>query len=174
MKIDAKLSGSLHHLIIKDLTRPHAFAEERVGFVFGRMGSLADEGKVILLSRYHSIPDDQYVNDPSVGARIDRKAITWAMQAVYFARQTHEGIFHVHLHDLPGETTMSAVDSLEIPRLLPGFQAAGRDAAHGIVVFSRNHGSAWVWLPGHREPIVADSLSVIGAPIGVFKRMTAK
>lgn len=170
MSINIKLTGLLYGRMVRDLTRPHPFAAERVGFVLGRMGSLADEGRLLLLTRYHVIPDDQYVDDPAVGARIGAEALTWAMRAVYHGRPTREGIFHVHLHDHAGETGMSPVDSCEIPRLMPGFRSVGRDAAHGIVILSRDHASAWVWLPGAKGPACADTVSVIGAPVGVFER----
>jgi len=167
MKTEIKLTGGLYAEIIRDLTRPHPFAAERVGFVLGRMGSL---GRLILLNRYHSISDDQYVNDPTVGARIGREALTWAMQAVYQGRPTREGIFHIHLHGQKGETRMSGVDSHEIPKLLPGFRSMGRDAAHGIIILSLDHGSGWVWHPGNKEPFHADSVNIIGVPIGVFEQ----
>jgi hypothetical protein len=54
--------------------------------------------------------------------------------------------------------------------MISGFQSVGRDAAHGIIILSLDHGSAWVWLPGHHEPVQAASMSVIGSPIGVFQR----
>jgi hypothetical protein len=167
MKTEIKLTGGLYAEIIRDLTRRHPFAAERVGFAFGRMGSL---GRLILLNRYHSIPDDQYVNDPTVGARIGREALTWAMQAVYQGRPTREGIFHVHLHGHKGETRMSGVDSHEIPKLLPGFQSVGRYAAHGIIILSLDHGTGWVWHPGSKEPFHVDSINTIGVPIGVFEQ----
>ncbi len=167
MKTEIKFTGELYAEIIRDLTRPHPFAAERIGFVFGRMGSL---GQLILLNRYHSIPDEQYVNDPTVGARIGREAMTWAMQAVYQSRPAREGIFHIHLHGHKGETRMSRVDSHEIPKLLPGFQSMGRDAAHGIIILSLDHGSGWIWHPGNKEPLHTDSVNIIGVPIGVFEQ----
>ena len=84
MRIKIKLTGALHAEIIRDLARPHPFAAERVGFVSGRMGTLADNGRLVLLTRYHSIPDDQYLDDPSVGARIGSEAITWAILAASY------------------------------------------------------------------------------------------
>lgn len=170
MKVDIKLTGSLHREILQDLARPHPFAAERVGFAFGRIGSLANEGKLILLNRYHSIPDDQYVDDPTVGARIGSLALTWAMQAVYFGRSMREGIFHVHAHPHCGETRMSGVDSHEIPRIIPGFRSVGREAAHGIIILSLDHGSGWVWLPGRNESASASTVSVIGKPLGIFQK----
>lgn len=167
MKITIKLTGGLYAEIVHDLVRPHPFAAERVGFAFGRMGS---SGQQVLLNRYHSIPDDLYVNDPTVGARIGSEALIWAMQAVYQGRPTREGIFHVHLHGHKGKTQMSGVDSHELPKLLPGFRSVGRDAAHGIIILSLDHGSGWVWLPGHEETLRAESINVIGVPVGVFEQ----
>jgi hypothetical protein len=168
MKIHIKLTGALHAEIVRDLTRSHPFAAERVGFVSGKTGTATVGGRLILLTRYHSIPDHEYVKDRSVGARIRSDAITWAMQAAYHGRPAREGVFHIHLHRQRGETGMSGTDRREIPKMIPGFQSVGRDAAHGIIILSLDHGSGWVWLPGDPEPIQAASMAVIGAPLGVF------
>ena len=170
MRIDIKLTGRLYNEIIGDLTRPHPFAAERVGFVFGRVGLLADEGRLILLTKYHAIPDDQYVEDPSVGARIGSNALTWVMQALYFGRATREGIFHIHMHQHRGETMMSRIDSIDIPKLIPGFQSVSSESAHGIIILSMDHASAWVWMPARKEPIPVGTINVIGAPVTVFER----
>jgi hypothetical protein len=170
MRFEIKLTGFLYDRIVSDLIRRHPFAAERVGFVSARMGSLADQGKLILLNRYHSIPDEQYVDDPTVGARIGSEAMTWAMLAVYHGRPAREGIFHIHLHGHNGETGMSRTDACEIPKLMPGFQSVGREAAHGIIILSSDHGSAWMWLPGSKDAVPAAQLSVIGAPVRVFER----
>jgi len=165
--IKLKMTGALHSEILRDLEKPHPFAGERAGFVSGRIGTLAD-GNLILLTGYHSIPDHEYVDDPKVGCRIGSEAITWAMQAAYHGRAKREGIFHIHLHGHRGRTGMSGTDSRGIPPMIPGFQSVGREAAHGIIILSLNHGSAWVWLPGRQESIQAASMAVIGFPIGVF------
>lgn len=173
MKVEIKLTGHLYKEIIEDLTRLHPFAAERVGFVLGRSSSFKD-GRLLILTRYHSVPDDEYIEDPRVGARIGRSSLTWAMQAVYHGRPIREGIFHVHLHHHKGETKMSSVDVCEIPKLIPGFQSVGREAPHGIIILSLNHGSAWIWLPGKTEPVCADRISVIGTPICIFNRKDSK
>lgn len=167
--VQIRMTGSLHYRIHQDLARPHPFAAERVGFAFGRLGTLADEGKLILLTRYQSIPDEQYIEDETVGARIGSEAMTWAMQAVYHGRSSREGIFHVHVHPHAGRTGMSRTDAREIPKLMPGFQSVGREAAHGIVILSRDHGAGWVWLPGRKEGVAANVISVIGKPLGIFE-----
>ena len=174
MKTDIKLTGPLYDQIVQDLCRPHPFAAERVGFVFARIGSLCDHGKLILLNRYHSIPDEQYVDDPTVGARIGSDAMTWAMQAVYYGRAAREGLFHIHLHGHDGETGMSRTDREEIPKLIPGFQSVGNEAAHGIIILSSDHGSGWVWLQGSKDPIRAACVTVVGVPIGVFEGGTSR
>lgn len=167
--IKIKLMGSLYAEILQDLERAHPFAAERIGFVIGRMGAIAD-GHLILLTRYHAIPDHEYLEDHKVGARIGSEAITWGMQAAYQGRSKREGVFHVHLHECRGQTGMSATDRREIPPMVCGFQSVGRDAAHGIIILSVNHGSAWVSLPGYEESIKAASIAVIGNPIGVFEQ----
>jgi hypothetical protein len=170
MKVEIRLTGSLHREILQDLARPHAFAAERVGFVFGRGGSLVEGGKLALLNRYHAIPDDQYVEDETVGARIGPDAITWAMQAVYHGRSAREGLFHIHVHAHKGEPRMSRVDSREIPKLMPGFQSVGREAVHGVIILSLDHGAGWVWLPRRKESVAADMISVSGKPLAVFEK----
>jgi hypothetical protein len=170
MSTQLKMTGLLRTEAISDLVRPHPFAAERIGFAFGRLAKLPDGGHLVLLTGYRSIPDNQYVQDDTVGARIGPEAMTWAMQAVYHGRTAREGIFHVHLHDHEGPTRMSQVDRNEIPKLMPGFQSVGPDAPHGFIILSVNHGSAWVWLPASTGGIEVDRISVIGTPIEVFER----
>jgi hypothetical protein len=168
MKIELKLSQALYDTIRSDLQRSHPFAAERVGFVMARTGALSQGGVLILPTRYHSIPDDQYLRDSTVGARIGPEAMRSAMEAVYHGRSNREGIFHVHLHPHSGETAMSRTDSRELPPLIPGFQSVGPLAAHGILILSRNHGTAWVWLPGQSTAQVNKTISIIGTPLELF------
>ncbi len=169
MKIEIRFTGAMHQSILQDLMRPHPFAAERVGFATNRMGTLADGGRLLLLNRYHPVPDEQYLDDPTVGARIGPEAITWAMQAGYYGRPRHEGLLHVHLHAHRGKTRMSRVDSCEIPKLMPGFRSVGKDAAHGILILSLDDASAWVWLSGVKEPVAAGRVSVIGRKVEIFE-----
>jgi hypothetical protein len=174
MNLEIRLTGVLYRTVLRDLERPHPFAGERVGFLFGRLGSLANQGNLILLNRYHSIPDEEYVKDPNVGARIGVQSISWAMQTVHRGRRSGEGIFHVHVHDHSGEPRMSPVDQDELPPMMPRFQAVGRKVAHGIVILSRDHGAGWAWLPGANEPGRAQRISVIQSPLLVFDRRAPK
>jgi hypothetical protein len=174
MNIKIKMTGLLYEELKNDLARPHPFAAEHVGFVFGKLGSLSGEAKTVILTHYHSIPDDQYEEDETVGARIGGKAMSTAMQAVFRGRSTKEGIFHIHIHDHLGQTGMSWVDAEGLPPMMPGFQNMGRQAAHGIIILSRDHGIGWVWLPGYEKAIRAKTLSILGSPIGIFEQRTIK
>ncbi|HST51086.1 MAG TPA: hypothetical protein VLJ61_03670 [Pyrinomonadaceae bacterium] len=174
MRIEIKLSGALYSEMMQDLMRPHPFAAERVGFAFARVTALRDHGSLVLLNRYHSIPDSQYVDDATVGARIGADALTWAMQEVYRGRPAHEGIFHIHLHCHDGQTDMSRTDKHEIPQLIPGFRSVGRNGAHGIIILSLNHAVGWVWLLSAGAPVLATKVMVIGTPIHVFERRDAE
>lgn len=170
MSASLKLTGRLHNTIVQDLMRPHPFASERVGFVFGRVGSGPDGAKIVLLTRYHVVSDDQYIDDPEVGARIGPEAMTWSMQAVHRGRAQREGIFHIHLHPHCGPTGMSTIDQKEIPRVIPGFCAVGTSSPHGIIILSLDHGVSWIWFPGCANAVKAEQVSVIGAPIAVFNQ----
>jgi hypothetical protein len=170
MNARLKLTGRLHDTIVKDLVRPHPFALERVGFVSGRVGSGLDGTSVVLLTHYHAVADDQYIDDPKVGARIGPEAMTWSMQAAHHGRARREGIFHIHLHEHCGPTGMSAVDEREIPRMIPGLRAVSESSPHGIIILSRDHGVSWIWLPGCPTAVKANQVSVIGAPIAVFNQ----
>ncbi len=170
MNIHLKLTDALYRDVTRDLGRPHPFALERIGFVLGRIGTHTDESTIIYLTKYHVIPDEHYIFDRAVGARIGPEAIVWATQAAFHGRPLKEGIFHIHLHSHNGVTAMSATDAREIPKLLPGFRSVGREACHGIIILSLDHGSAWISLPDKTELIAAKSINVIGAPIRIFEQ----
>lgn len=169
MSVHIKIPGQLYQEMLADLKRPHPFAGERVGFVFGRAARSTDGHSLLLLTRFHSIPDGHYVRDDEVGARIGRDAMAWAMQAVHGGRARREGLFHIHLHDHLGPPHASKVDAVELPRMIPGFRSVNAEAPHGIIILSLDHGSGWVWLPESEEAARAQRISVIGVPVCVFE-----
>lgn len=83
MKMIFRARSDLLSAVRGDLHRLHAFAAERVGWLVCRAGRLADGGLVILASGYDAVADEDYVNDPSVGARIGPAAIRKALQRAY-------------------------------------------------------------------------------------------
>lgn len=170
MKVEVRFTGDLWRTMVQDLVRPHSHAEERVGFGVGRTATYPDGNSGVLLTGYRPIPDAHYEVDPEVGARLGPEALTWAMQEAYRGRETRTGLFHVHRHDHKGETWLSRTDALEIPKLIPGFQSVSPQAPHGFLVLSRDHASAWVWVPGNPSPVACHRVSVIDFPLRVFER----
>jgi hypothetical protein len=169
MKVELRIPRDLYEEILADLRRKHPFASERVGFVFGKIG-LVDEGsRVVLLHRYRPVKDEHYLNDPTVGAYIGPAAMAQAMTDVYDGIPSREGIFHIHLHDGSGRADMSPTDRRELPPMIPGFRAVGTEAAHGIIILTRDHGTAWVWLPDLNSHVQTGRVCVTGAPLAVFE-----
>ncbi|MCX5842545.1 MAG: hypothetical protein NT022_02135 [Deltaproteobacteria bacterium] len=98
MKVILRITREFLDQIKSDLARPHPFALERVGFIYVRLGTIA-EGRLLLVSGYQPVRDEHYTSAKAgdhAGAIINRYAITGAMQR---ALTTGEGVFHVHMHD---------------------------------------------------------------------------
>jgi hypothetical protein len=161
MNTDIRMTRGLYDTMRRDLARPHNFAAERVGFVRAALGG-GYESVIVLLMSYWPVPDDQYVNDPYVGARISGIAIRGAMQDVLSG--TH-GLFHVHLHDHIGRTKLSRTDQAEIPKLVSSFRHVGASQAHGSIIFTRDHCLAHVWLPNSQAMVPARKVSIVGYPM---------
>lgn len=167
--IEVRLTRALLSRITADLRRPHPFAAERVGFAFGKLGDLGGGDRAVLLTRFLPLPDDHYLPDPEVGALIGEKAMESAMNEVFRVRDQREGIFHVHMHERQfGPTGMSRVDRRDVPRMIPNFASVSRNAAHGFIILSEDHGLAWVRPPDSRELVEADRIVIAGAPLAVY------
>ena len=79
--ITFKIPKLLAQEIKNDLMRSHPFAFERVGFVFTRLSRSQDgKSQIILATAYEPVPDEDYIDDPDVGARINSTAIRGVMQ----------------------------------------------------------------------------------------------
>jgi len=165
MKVRVRIPRELYARVRDDLARRHEFAYERVGFLSARLGNIAGDRPLVLLTDYHPVPDDQYVDDPSSGARINSVAIREAMQRVL---DTGTGVFHVHCHEHRGRPGFSWMDLEETPRVVSGLRVAGPAQVHGMLLLSNDHCIAHVWMPGSDEPVVAASVSVVGYPLELF------
>ena len=157
MPITIHLPRDLYHGVLADLRRPHAHAAERIGFLYGRLtqGGLP----LIVMIRYVPVPDEQYVVDDTVGARINGDAIRAAMQGVL---DTGDGVFHTHLHEWPGTPSFSRTDDEEMPKLIPAFRAVGLTQAAGLFLLSPDSAIADVWLPRAPGPERAARISIVG------------
>ena len=131
--------------IKNDLVRTHSFAFERVGFIYTKL-NLSHNGKnaIILATDYEAVADEDYIDDPHVGARINSTAIRKVMQRTL---TTGEGAFHVHVHDHDGTPGLSHTDMKEIRPMMQSVRNAAPQAAHGLLVLSRDAALAETLLP---------------------------
>ncbi len=160
------MRGKLLDKVRADLSRPHPFAAERVGFLFARLANAGAAEPLVLITDYEPLADERYIDDPRSGARIDSQAIRGAMQGVL---DRGKGGFHVHMHHWPGRPMLSRMDAEEIPRVVTALRRVGPGHAHGIVLLHDEECAAWVWLPGKDRAIEAESVSVVGFPTKIFR-----
>jgi hypothetical protein len=149
-----------------DLARRHPFAAERVGFVFARMGNRDGPEIQILPTGYTPIADDEYVDDPEVGARIDSAAIRRAMQT---SLSQGAGVFHVHMHEHKGRPRYSGTDLGSYPDLVRGFRNVSPTVAHGALLLSRDSLECLVWTPGSPQPAHGGRIVVVGRPMAFLR-----
>ncbi|HQU93804.1 MAG TPA: hypothetical protein PLK77_16025 [Pyrinomonadaceae bacterium] len=167
MNVTVKLLASLRDHVISDLIRPHPFAYERIGFISAIVGNRTGKNPQVFLADYLPVPDDRYIEDSKVGARIDSAAIRMAMQ--YVLDNPGKGVFHVHLHDWNGQPGFSATDRREIPPIVESCRNVAANEAHGMLVFSRDKADCTVWWPGSL-PVPANRISVIGHPLRFLEK----
>jgi hypothetical protein len=148
-----------------DLCRPHPFAAERVGFLLCRAGRLKDNGLVILAGGYHLVEDDDYLDDPRVGAMMGPAAIRKAMQRAYNGGAQDIGLFHVHMHDHAGMPGFSRVDLTEYNKFVPDFFNAVPAMPHGAIVLSLDRAIGLCWRTRDAQPERIDRFASIGAPL---------
>jgi hypothetical protein len=152
-----RMPRSLFEDVKADLARPHAFAYERVGFLYGSSVQLADRW-LVFPQRYVSVQDGHYLRDEEVGARIGRAAIREALQRALDERAS---VLHVHAHlgrSLPG---FSQIDSASLAELIPAFAGVAAGKVHGGLVVNEAQGAATVWLPGEGRARPA-RVSIVG------------
>ena len=166
VNVGIKMTRELYERLRKDLLRPHDFAGERVGFLFGRRAA-ATVGKFVILVDYEPVDDDAYVEDWGVGARINSAAIRRAMQR---ALNSEECVFHVHLHAHRGRPGFSSVDLHDLDKLVPSFGHVAPEGAHGAIVLSLDCGAALVWPQVSSSPVAASYVHVVGYPLSHWNK----
>jgi hypothetical protein len=149
----------------EDLHRPHPFAAERVGFLICRAGRLADGGIVVLATSYDPVADDDYLDDPSVGAMMGPAAIRAAMQRAYNGGVEDLGLFHVHMHGHYGRTKFSGIDDRESRKFVPDFFNVAPGMPHGAIVLSLDQAVGLCWPAPGAVPIPIDRFASVGAPL---------
>lgn len=166
MTVRVRIPRELYTRMRDDLNRKHEFAYERVGFLSAKLGNRSGDEPLVLLNDYHPVPDDQYIDDPYSGARINAVAIREAMQRVL---DTGSGSFHVHWHAHRGRPGFSSMDLEETPSIVSSLRVAGPGQAHGMLLLSDDHCIAYVWLPRMDEPVLATKVSVVGYSLEILE-----
>lgn len=159
LRVPSDLLREVH----QDLSRPHAFAAERVGFLFCRTALAGPGLRLSLATSYIPVQEDEYLEDDSVGAMIGSDAIRAAMQR---GLDTGDGVFHVHRHEHLGSPWFSGVDIECLVRLAPSFHAVSPGNVHGGLVLSRDSASTLTWTDGagRAEP---GWVTFVGVPMRV-------
>jgi hypothetical protein len=162
MNVRMKLLQGLVEEMHADLSRPHPFAFERVGFLTCGIARADGDALVMLGSRWHSIADEDYIDKPDVGACIGPAAFRKILQYAYFEPVS---IFHIHRHDHRGKPEFSGTDSASAREYVPGFFNACGTHPHGAIVVSLDNATGDLWMPGRRAPRRIDRFDVIGIPL---------
>jgi hypothetical protein len=137
----------------RDLRRSHPFAAERVGFVF--VQSTLDG--ILDVTGYMAVPDELYINDPSVGASISHQAISIAMMRVF---QTKEGILQVHEHGGRGVPGFSRTDLRSHPDFLQSFRNANSKGIHGFLLLSEDRMLTRYWPVGKERYVDSNRFTI--------------
>jgi len=159
-----KITGQLLTQVQCDLERPHPFAFERVGFLFVKQGTIENDNKLLLTTYYMSIPDEQYIPDPTVGARYNSDAIRGVMQRIL---DTEEGAFHIHMHS-PFFPVFSSDDRANQQRLMPAFRNVGMKGIHGAILLTEHTIVGLCWLPGEKNPQKISRIHIIDRPCKIY------
>ncbi len=162
--IHFKIASTLLATVQADLHRRHAFASERVGFVTAAM-SWAAAGLILVAYDYHPVADEDYLDDPSVGAMMGPEAIRKALQV---SMNVGCAIFHVHTHGGRGVPGFSPVDLRENDKFVPGFFKVTPQRPHGAVVLSNTAARGAVWFGKNDRPASIDRFSVAGSPLRIW------
>ena len=157
-----KILKDVYNNIVSDLERLHTFAYERVGFLYINVGRHNNNIEQIISTKYCPVPDDNYIIDPKVGARINTTAIRTVMQRVL---DTGEGVLHVHMHENIGTPRFSKTDRHSLLELIPSFQSCNSQTVHGALLLSKNSATALIWLPNEKSPVIVNNITIVGSPI---------
>jgi hypothetical protein len=165
MKLSFRISQPLLKTIHTDLSRPHFFAYERVGFISCRIGTLK-EGVSLLAENYHPVIDDDYEDGHMVGAMMGSAAIRKALQ---FAYNNPVVMLHVHRHEHRGSPRFSKVDLDESAKFVPDFWKVRPNLPHGILVLSHDSIFGLCWNAITKTPQPITEITVVGRPIQTWR-----
>lgn len=146
----------------QDLRRSHRFAAERVGFISVRAAN-AGRTLILLAEGYHPVADDDYVDDPTVGAMMGQEAIR---RALNIALLEQVGMIHVHMHAHEGRPGFSRTDRSEQLKFVPDFFKVRPQMPHGAVVLSHDHAIGRIWLSPEISAEISE-FDIVGSRIKI-------
>lgn len=166
MNVHFKITGSMLQQLQRDLSRSHPYAAERVGFLFSRQGAIDQNNILLLACEYLPLFDKHYIDDPSVGARINSTAIRNALQKVMDTGMT---AMHVHIHHFSEWPQFSKTDNDSLARLIPSFHSVKPQVPHGAIILGCAGITGRIWIT--KDTTVAISkYSIIGYPCHFYRR----
>jgi hypothetical protein len=160
MGAHVKIPGTLYEYILADLDRRHPVAAERVGFAYARSAQIHGETHLFVVD-YEPVAEGDYIDDPTVGARINSAAIRRAMQGIL---DRSAACFHVHKHWGRGRPNPS-LDDLEgnIP-IAQSFVRMSPDRVHGMLIFSDDGANGSAWTGGRCSQVELETVAIVGFP----------
>ncbi len=162
MTITFKIPQGLFSEIHRDLSRPHGFAAERVGFIACGASAFGADGLLLLGDTYHPVAERHYVDDPRVGAMMNSDAIRSALEIAY---NRNVAMFHVHRHEHYGKPGFSRVDRRESARFVPDFFKVRPVLPHGVLVLSHDSMAGLCWLARNKHPVEIQEFVVVGTKV---------
>jgi hypothetical protein len=162
MKVIFRITEELVRSVMEDLRRRHAFALERVGFLLCRPSDLPGKGLAIFAGEFHSVADEDYLDDHTAGAVMGPDAIRKALQVSY---NMNASMFHVHIHEHKGKPSFSGIDKRETSLFVPDFWHVQPALPHGAIVLSKDSAFGKCWIPDADSPQEITDFVSIGVPI---------
>jgi len=162
-QINEKILASIH----EDLSRPHSFAFERVGFITCSSQMDKEKNLIIESKSYHPVKDEHYIDDPNYGALIGADAFRMALEQSY---NQNASIIHIHRHEHRGRPRFSRTDNQESNKFIPSFINIKPLLPHATVVLSYDSMSGRCWLPNTEQPVPINNFIITkpSARLGVF------
>lgn len=161
MRAEFRMTQGLRHRLLEHLLQPHSFAVERIAFVKCGVSQAGHDTLLILAEDFVPVDDEDYLDDPTVGARMGPNAIRKALQLAYHQPTS---MFHVHCHDHRGRPRLSRTDVRESALFVPDFFNVRPERPHGVLVLSLDSANGRCWVQPGLPPIGLDRISFVGSP----------
>ncbi|MEP7375975.1 MAG: ThiF family adenylyltransferase [Chitinophagaceae bacterium] len=160
--VKMRIPARIQQQMLIDLQRKHPFAYERVGFLFTKSKKLTNKTMLVLATEYVPVADEDYVEDKTVGARINSTSIRKAMQTIF---DNKGGCFHVHLHDHSGIPGPSSTDKKGLPGVAESFSNISGEQVNGILILSHDSFYCTVKIKEKKKFVLPASVSAVGYPM---------